>query len=222
MMKFIYTISFILFLSSPIKASDQVNLKSTLKNELTKSHHPITYKMANEILFLKLDNINGQICSVYSPTNCMETSIVPSPKIMNIEHTWPQSEGANGEAKSDLHHIFITDSPTNSIRSSLPFCDVVEVKWTNGFSKRGMNQFNEHCFEPPTKHKGNVARSLFYFSLRYDKPIDEHQELFLRKWHHEDPVDPQELNRNLQIEKFQGNLNPFIIDPNLVDSVSDF
>jgi endonuclease I len=85
---------------------------------------------------------------------------------MNVEHTWPQSEGANGFAKSDLHHLFAASSTTNSIRSSLPFCNVVEIKWEADQSKRGLNSFGEHCFEPPAKHKGNVARALFYFAIK--------------------------------------------------------
>lgn len=199
---------------SPIVQSIQLKTRS--------EHRPLTYKLANEILFTKLDNKNGIVCSVYKKDLCLATVIVPSPKIMNIEHTWPQSEGANGDAKSDLHHIFVSDSPTNSIRSSLPFCDVENIKWTNGESKRGYNKYNEHCFEPPKNHKGNVARALFYFSLRYQLPIEDHQEEFLRTWHLIDPIDSEELERNNEVSKFQGNLNPFIIDPDLINQIKDF
>ncbi len=185
-------------------------------------HRPLTYKVANEILFTKLDNKNSVVCSVYDTKNCLTTSVVPSPKIMNIEHTWPQSEGAVGTAKSDLHHLFISDSPTNSVRSSLPFCDVEQIKWTNGESKRGHNKHNEHCFEPPKNHKGNVARALFYFSIRYQMPIDDHQESYLRIWNDEDPVDGEEEKRNFEISKYQGNLNPFVSNSNLVLEFDDF
>lgn len=194
----------------------------SIQTSIRTDHRPLTYKMANEILFTKLDNKNGIVCSVYKNDLCLTTNTVPSPKLMNIEHTWPQSAGANGDAKSDLHHIFVSDSPTNSIRSSLPFCQVETLKWTNGESKRGYNKFNEHCFEPPQNHKGNVARALFYFSLRYQMSIDENQEAFLRVWHLEDPVDQAEIDRNVEVSKFQGNLNPFINNPLLVNEISDF
>lgn len=197
-------------------------LKADLYQEVSSTHKPINYKNANLYLFTVLDNKNGVVCSVYSPSECLATDSVPSPKVMNVEHTWPQSEGANGEAKSDLHHLFATSSATNSIRSSLPFCNVSTVKWQGDQSKRGLSSFGDHCFEPPAKHKGNVARALFYFSIRYHFSIDAHQEFFLRQWNKEDLVDQEEVERNIKIFTLQNNLNPFISNPDLVDAVEDF
>lgn len=198
------------------------DLKADLYQEVAGTHRPINYKNANIYLFTELDNRQGVVCSVYSPSECIATDTVPSPKVMNVEHTWPQSEGANGDAKSDLHHLFATSSSTNSMRSSLPFCNVSLVKWSADQSKRGFNTFGEHCFEPPAAHKGNVARALFYFSTRYRYPIDANQEFFLRQWHKEDPVDQDEKERNLKIREFQNNSNPFIDRPELVDNILDF
>ena len=48
------------------------------------------------------------------------------------------------------------------------------------------------------------------------------QEAFLRKWNDEDPVDDAEMERNNQIEKLQGDRNPFIDFPNLVDEIKEF
>lgn len=214
-----YLLSTLCFAQS-LSESDQ--LKASLYEKVKSSHKPITYKQANDILFTKLDNHNGLVCSVYSPKTCLATDSVPSSKIMNVEHTWPQSEGANGDAKSDLHHIYPVESSVNSIRSSLPFCNVQTIKWEQDESKRGLSQFNEHCFEPPKEHKGNVARALFYFSIRYQKPIAPNQEYFLRIWHKEDPVDQNESDRNQEIKKFQNNSNPFITNPELVDKITHF
>ena len=51
---------------------------------------------------------------------------------MNTEHTWPQSKGATGAAKSDLHHLFPTDSKANSIRGNHPFGIVTgAVSWSD-------------------------------------------------------------------------------------------
>jgi hypothetical protein len=207
---------------SALSLNNQELLRAELYQKVFSSHNPITYKDANIILFTQLDNKEGIFCSVYSPEECLQTDIVPSPKLMNIEHTWPQSEGANGFAKSDLHHLFATSSKTNSIRSSLPFCEVSNVLWTNGFSRRGFNESNEHCFEPPKNHRGNVARAIFYFSIRYNFPIDPNQESILRKWHIDDPVNDNELRRNLSILSIQKNSNPFIERPELVEKILDF
>lgn len=188
---------------------------------LSKTHKPVTYGDARHEIFSSLDNKSGEVCDVYS-SHCIATNDVPSAKIMNVEHTWPQSKGATGDAKGDLHHLFPTDSNINSVRSSLPFCNVVEIKWQEEESKRGYNQFGEHCFEPPLKHKGNVARALFYFAIRYNYKIDKNQELFLRQWHSADPVDQNEIDRNGEIEKIQKNRNFFIDYPEAVNSISDF
>lgn len=205
-----------------LKNLSQSDLKIKLTKLVTEPHHPITYKDANIIVFTKLDNHNGTVCGVYSPSFCINTDIVPSPKIMNIEHTWPQSEGARGDAKSDLHHLFPASSSSNSVRSSLPFCDVITLKWEADQSKRGLNIYNEHCFEVPAHHRGNVARAIFYFAIRYNHELDQHQESFLREWHKLDPVDQDEIDRNQKIKSFQNNTNPFIDNPELVDLISDF
>jgi hypothetical protein len=200
----------------------QAELRVELNKLVTLTHKPLSYQQANLDLFTLVDNHQGVICSVYSPSECLATNVVPSPKAMNIEHTWPQSEGARGIAKSDLHHLFIASSSTNSMRSSLPFCNVSVVKWQGDQSKRGYNSFGEHCFEPPAAHKGHVARAIFYFAIRYNQAIDPHQEAYLRQWHHENPVDQNEIERNQLIFKLQNNSNPFIDDPELVDQVLDF
>lgn len=212
----------ILFLSCPFLYAQQKNLKLELTDLVTTHHFPLTYKVANEILFTVLDSSKGIICSVYSPSECIELNGIPSPKVMNVEHTWPQSLGANGISKSDLHHLFITSSQTNSTRSSLPFCDVEKILWMGDQSKRGFNHFNEHCFEVPQSHKGNTARAMFYFAIRYNHEIDDHQESFLRKWHEQDPVDQREIDRNNKISSFQKNFNPFILNPELVQQIENF
>ncbi len=211
-------LAFLIFIAFNVSA----DLRTDLAQAVRSTHHPISYKQANEILFTKLNKSQGLICGVYSPLFCLALDGIPSPKVMNIEHTWPQSEGARGDAKSDLHHLFAATSFSNSMRGSLPFCNVSVVKWEADQSKRGLNEFLEHCFEPPLQHKGNVARALFYFAVRYGAAIDEHQEMYLRSWHKEDLVDDEERFRNREIEKYQNNANPFIDNPELIDQISDF
>jgi endonuclease I len=53
-------------------------------------------------------------------------------------------------------------------------------------------------------------------------PIDPRLEAVLRKWHKDDPVDDEERDRNEKIMKLQGNRNPFIDYPELVDKINDF
>lgn len=153
---------------------------------------------------------------------------VPDNTVINVEHTWPQSRFTGKFSaetqKSDLHHLFPTDSKINAIRGNNTFGEVSQDTMSLkcscsrfGFGSGGRQQ----VFEPPVNHRGNVARALFYFSLRYDMNISPMEEKILRKWHREDPVDEDEMKRNEEIFKIQGNRNPFIDFPELVDNISD-
>lgn len=153
----------------------------------------------------------------------------PSDKYVNIEHTWPQSRFSSkfdkGIQKADMHHLFPTDSKLNAIRGNFKFAvvDRPEKALRCGMSKFGQaSGQGGHFFEPPDAHKGNVARALFYFSVRYNIKIDAFEEGFLKTWNKADPVDAEERTRMEEIFKIQGNRNPFVDFPELADSISDF
>ncbi|QDK46225.1 nuclease [Bdellovibrio sp. ZAP7] len=154
---------------------------------------------------------------------------IPDNTVVNVEHTWPQSLFSRrfdkDTQKSDLHHLFPTDSQLNSIRGNQWFgevkSDTQTLKCTA--SRFGIGDGDrDEIFEPPQSHKGHVARALFYFSLRYDLPIPPDEEAILRKWNRENPPDDEELDRNNKIFEAQFNRNPFVDYPTLVDSISDF
>lgn len=156
-------------------------------------------------------------------------NFVPDNKVINVEHTWPQSRFTGKypteTQKSDLHHLFPTDSQLNAIRGNYPFGEVAKdsASLKCGQSRFGVSEsIRGPTFEPPENHKGHVARALMYFALRYDMVIDPNQEANLRNWHKQFPVDDEELLRNDEIYKVQGNRNPFIDHPELVDTIRDF
>jgi deoxyribonuclease I len=154
---------------------------------------------------------------------------IPDHRILNVEHTWPQSQFSrryvNEMQKSDLHHLFPTDSEMNSRRSSYAFGEVDEedgrpLKCTN--SKLGESKGGDTVFQPPLSHQGNVARAMFYFAVRYEMDIPAEEEATLRKWHKADPADAAEKARNDLIFGHQGNRNPFVDFPDLADQIGDF
>lgn len=153
---------------------------------------------------------------------------IPNANVINVEHTWPQSKfGSRGRGfqKADLHHLFPTDSQANSIRGNFHFGDVAQdTKDMNCDASRfgRATDGTNNIFEPPDNHKGNVARALFYFSVRYQMHINPSEESYLRKWSKEDPVDEDERNRNQAIYEVQGNRNPFIDIEGLEDRIADF
>jgi deoxyribonuclease-1 len=77
-------------------------------------------------------------------------------------------------------------------------------------------------FEPRNEHKGNLARALLYFAVRYERSIEPWQEEILRCWHALDPPDAAEVARTNGIELLQGTRNPFVDHPEFVDRIADF
>jgi deoxyribonuclease-1 len=145
----------------------------------------------------------------------------------NTEHTWPRAEGADDEPElSDMFHIYPTDKDANARRGNYAFGYVTKnVIWEDGGSQLGFNDDFGERFEPRDVHKGNVARSMFYFALRYAKKFNNFnflakQEDDLREWMELDPVDEKESLRNDSIFKYQENRNPFIDYPQFLDRIN--
>ena len=223
---------------------DQIsNYCNEKQNSQCYKHTSLSYRQAKKELMghLHLKQINGQysIRSVYCPKDYTQNDFprgkapgpgkVPHNFVLNTEHTWPQSlftrRYPKNKQKSDLHILFPTNSKVNSLRGSYPFGEVQLIKKTPcENAKLGVSADLQRriVFEPPNEHKGNVARAMFYYSIRYSKSIDSSQEYYLRKWHKQDPVDENEHIRNEKIFDLQGSRNPFIDYPALVESIKDF
>ncbi|WP_313885224.1 endonuclease [Clostridium sp. DJ247] len=78
-------------------------------------------------------------------------------------------------------------------------------------------------FEPESG-KGEAARAVLYFLLRYPGKIKEDRKNrinidLLLKWHKEFPVSLYEKHRNKAIYELQGNRNPLIDFPQCADSI---
>lgn len=218
-------------------ASDSETLKADLYKLVSKNHKALGYNPAKKYLFGQLHlekNAQGYfIRDLYCDINYTAGAgpmAVPDQSKINCEHTWPQSKFTGAFPtelqKSDLHHLFPTDSKANSTRGNFDFADVtVNQNLHNCEASRSgpsVVSGGRTYFEPPTSHKGNVARALFYFSVRYKMPIEDTQEEFLRRWSDLDPVDDAERTRNAAIEKLQGNRNVFIDHPEYIDAISNF
>ena len=185
----------------------------------------LSYRQARKILFRKLhldrDEQGEYVTDVYCGRDVSVKRNKTFYRTINCEHTWPQSKFNRRESriaqKSDLHHLFPVDSVANSIRSNKDFGEGGDELSHCNLSRR-----NGNTFEPPDEHKGNVARALFYFSIRYKTAINNKQERVLKIWHEEDPVDEQERERNHKIYQVQRVRNPFIDFPEMVGRISNF
>lgn len=209
--------------------------RQEIRDMLLENHSPITdYKLAKrylmQVVALEQDEEGYFVKDVYC--NRIVRSVGPNkfPKNgnINVEHTWPQSKFPKKNSqvqKSDLHHLYPTDSKANSKRGNYPFAEISKGHRVDGCaaSREGYSPATgDKSFMPPAHQKGNVARALFYFSVRYKVEIPDYEEIFLRQWHLIDPVDEFELRRNDLVEQIQGNRNIFIDEPEFIDFITNF
>lgn len=214
------------------------SFKESLALQAKTNHsHPITnYKEARQILFgdlyLHPDNtLKDVYCDMtFNAKHGVGKGKIPDPNIVNCEHTWPQSKFSNqypkDVQKNDLHHLFPSYSKANTSRSNNPLGTVIShqesIPNCSASMRGNISESNSIGYEPPDYHKGNAARALFYFSVRYDLSIPEEQEKTYRIWSDLDPVDEEEALINLKIKSIQGNSNPFIEHPESIKLIEDF
>lgn len=171
----------------------------------------------------------------------------------NREHMMPQSSfNSNYPMYSDLFFVIPTDAKINQLRSNFPYAmagSPIKNTFTNG-SKIGKNAtvgatYTGNVYEPIDEFKGDIARSLLYFTVRYEgklnsfnffnganaskdtSPLDGTEEKgfedwylkMLLQWHLNDPVSAREIERNDKVFNIQQNRNPFIDHPEFVDLI---
>jgi len=199
------------------------NLKEALL-ALVNNQTSLGYDGARNIMYTVLDNVGGYVECVYTGFQYTAGNIAHmTSQGVDCEHSWPQSFGATGTARSDLHHLFPTMSTANNVRGNYPFGIVVGTpNWEMGGSKRGLNSSGNIVFEPRDAHKGRVARAMFYFAIRYSNPSPpffNNQEAVLKQWNATFPVETHENNRNIAIAEYQGKKNPFIVHHYFADRI---
>lgn len=180
----------------------------------------------------------------YLSDYCSNIDIVEG-ECYNREHVLPKSwwGGSTSEPMyTDLHHVYSVDAMANDKRSAWIYDEVKSTSWSNNLgSKLGTsaNWSGETAFEPVDEYKGDVARVYFYMLTCYmnkdftqggkgyryfsysNGVCDFHSKslALMLKWHRQDPVSDKEITRNAKVADLQGNENPFVVEPNLVEYI---
>jgi endonuclease I len=200
------------------------------------------------ILDIYSENPNGTDPYSYTSTSDQCGSYSGEGSCYNREHSFPRSwfGGSVEPMNSDVHHIFATDGYVNGRRSSYPYGEVGSATYTSqngskvGSSTSGLG-YSGTVFEPIDEFKGDLARAYFYMATRYEGVIANWEnnssygdavlngssnQVFeawflnmLLSWHTNDPVSQKEINRNEAAYNHQGNRNPFVDHPELVDNI---
>ncbi len=171
----------------------------------------------------------------------------------NREHMMPQSTFySNYPMYSDLFYVVPTDARINQLRSNYPYGIAGTTNYyTFTNSSKISNSaipnyiYTGRVYEPIDEFKGDVARSLLYFAVRYEgklgtfnfnnstnpasdtNPLDGTEErafapayiAMLIQWHNQDPVSQREIDRNNAVYNLQKNRNPFIDNPSWVNAI---
>ena len=159
---------------------------------------------------------------------------------------WGNSGSSNSDiekflAGTDLMHLFPSDGPANSAKSNYPLGVVDVSTFSNGVSTvgypvTGQGGGSSRVFEPDDEYKGDFARVYFYMATCYQDYTWKYTYMFIDKsssylslkpwaynmlleWAREDPVSQKEIDRNDAVYRIQGNRNPFVDDPMLMEYI---
>lgn len=201
-------------------------LKTALKNFTTTGYITLGYNVGRDRMYESIDDYgnNDTLECVYTGRRAYVPNRAGAGNVnFNCEHTWPQSFfNSNDPMVSDVNHLFPTDDEANNRRANYQFGIVVGTPTWQNVSKLGVDFEGQICFEPRDKHKGNVARSLFYFAVKYGNQggyMSGKQENVLRQWTVLDTVDANEMTRNNRIKQYLNVRNPFIDHPEFIDRI---
>lgn len=225
-------------------AADEAGFAAALNADISAKHVPLTYSQVWSVLtFSDQDPDNAaNVIELYTGNSIAKNmngsgSNANDPDSWNREHVWSKSHGFNDDfrtAYTDAHHLRPADWSMNTTRSNLDFDNGGEP-----IEESPENYKDSDSFEPRSDVKGDVARMMFYMAARYNgAAVDATPDLVLVdytgtasgsaefgklcslwEWHHADPVDARETNRNNVIFEYQGNRNPFIDRPEWVDDI---
>ena len=108
----------------------------------------------------------GNVIELYTGDSVPKSDNGGGPDQWNREHVWAKSHGDFGTATgpgTDIHHLRPDDVTVNSARGNLDF----DEGGTENAEAPG-NYADGDSWEPRDAVKGDVARMIFYMSVRYE------------------------------------------------------
>lgn len=143
----------------------------------------------------------------------------------NCEHVVPQSWfNKKSPMRGDLHHLFACESGCNSFRGNAAYIDFPDYDGTDE-ALRNLCGKKEHDRFEPQSGKGIIARATLYCILRYGKKIsfkykpEDIPKLVTWASSAKYAVTDYERRRNMIVQSKQGNRNPLIDFPVLIEKI---
>ena len=224
-----------------LKGKKGAELKTAVHN-IIKTAKVLSYGSGNGHTwygFYTTDNDNGYVIDRYSNNRVKFGSQGSVPSGMNIEHSFPKNwwGGSTKQAYKDLYNLMPSDKDANSWKSNYGMGIVKTATFDNGCIKVGKDANGHNIWQPSTEWKGDFSRGYMYMATAYqdytwsgseamyslqqgDYPtLKEWAYKLYIQWAKEDPVSELEVKRNNAVYKIQGNRNPFVDFPNLMEYI---
>ena len=171
-----------------------------------------------------------------------ESSGLPASAVPRADmHALVPSVAALNSARSNRAFVDVLDRDGATCASDFAGCETPACTST-ACGVRGTAQYGDDTWTPPVEKRGFIARAMLYMDVRYDG--DEPDTFDLRlgeldemrrdeatgtfvfaalsdilRWHETHPVERWERERNDEVCGKQGNRNPFVDKPELVEVV---
>ena len=191
------------------------------------------------------DTATNQVLDMYSNNVRYFDPEKPTASVsgFDIEHMLPKSwwGGDVNPAYCDIYHLVPGDYSANRSKSNHAPGIPADSSFYNGSFVTGRDTINglQRVFCPADEYKGDFARAYFYIATCYGDSLtwiskgepgiamtnEGWQEFqpwlrdLLLEWHRLDPVSEKEKARAIEVNKIQGNRNPFIDYPELAEYI---
>ena len=191
------------------------------------------------------DTLTNEVLDMYSNNHHYFDSEHPTASVsgFDIEHMLPKSwwGGDVNPAYCDLFHLVPGEASANRSKSNHAPGIPADSSFNNGSFVTGSGSAYglTRVFCPADQYKGDFARAYFYIVTCYGDSLtwlttgepgtamtnDGWEEFqpwlrdLLLDWHRLDPVSEKEKARAIEVNKIQGNRNPFIDYPDLAEYI---
>ena len=184
---------------------------------------------------------DGRFIDRYSPESdwVQSTSQGKAGAGMNIEHSFAKSwwGKTKNQAYCDLYNLMPCESGINTKKSNYVMGKVTTASIAdNGATKIGPCAWGCRAWEPADEWKGDFARGYMYMATCYQNlsweqdgtniltngtypTLKERAYKLYIQWAKADKPTQLEIRRNNAVSKIQGNRNPFVDFPNLMDYI---
>lgn len=228
-----------------LKGKKGAELKTAIHN-LVKEAYVLSYGSKDGSTwwgFYLTDNDNGKVIDRYSNETYMFVERGKSVAGTNIEHSFPKSwwGGTETQAYKDLFNLMPSDRAANNQKSNYGMGVVTQTSgkgyYNNDCIKVGDSGMGFKVWQPSKYWQGDFARGYMYMATAYQdyvwasneakSSLEQNEWPTLQKWAYtlyikwakEDPVNEIEVKRNNAVYSIQGNRNPYIDFPNLMEYV---